>query len=190
MTYYFGLPIHFWTNSSATTHMFAFEIYADRQALYTTHFSSATMATFLSKIPETMTTGLDLSHYEDVGGFLDRYGDKQECEAMVDLRITCNPAMRVKVLEKLTLLAKDIAQPSLKGTLTFFVLKSLDCDQGIRVFQRFETWKALTEQTSSKSVLDFWRGSKEEILSMESQCYVPNGKGWLHRGPPKRWSRL
>jgi len=113
------------------------------------------MATFLSKIPETMTTGLDLSHYEDVGGFLDRYGDKQECEAMVDLRITCNPAMRVKVLEKLTLLAKDIAQSSLKGTLTFFVLKSLDCDRGIRVFQRFGTWKALTEQTSSKSVLDF-----------------------------------
>jgi len=191
MTYYFGLPTQFWTNKSATTHMFAFEIYADREALYTTHFSSPTMATFLSKIPETMTTGLDLSHYEDVGGFLDRYNDKRECEVMVDVRITCNDSeTRAKVLGKLSSLAEDIAHSSMRGTLTFLVLKSLDKDQGVRVFQRFESWKALTEQTGSKAVLDFWLGSKEEVMSMESQCYVPNGKGWLHRGPPKVPSRL
>jgi hypothetical protein len=59
--------------------MLAFEQYRVRDDLYKIHFSSSAMGVFLSKIPPTMTTGLDLTHYEDTAGFLDKPGDMTEC---------------------------------------------------------------------------------------------------------------
>lgn len=170
--------------------MLAFEIYTDREALYTTHLNSAVMSGFLSALPETMITGLDLSNYEDVGGFLDRFNDKRECEVMVDVRISCKPEARQALLSRLSTLASIISESDYKGVLTFFVLKSLDSEQGVRIFQRFQSWKAQTNHVSDQPVLNFWRSSKEDILSMESQAYVPNGKGWLHRGSSQPTARL
>ncbi|KIW51607.1 hypothetical protein PV05_10311 [Exophiala xenobiotica] len=59
--------------SSRSPYLFAFEQYRTREDLYDTHFNSAAMRTFLAKIPATMTTGLDLTHYEDSSGFLNRH---------------------------------------------------------------------------------------------------------------------
>lgn len=140
------------------------------------------MKEFLTKIPNTMTTGLDLRHYEDVGGFLDQFNDKRECEIMTDVRINCKPEARDAVLSKLATLADKIKQDGSDGVYTWFVLKSLDDDQGGRIFQRFKSWEASSALSRDQAVIDFWMSSKEEILSMESQTYFPNGKGWLHRG--------
>ena len=59
--------------------MLAFEQYRVRDDLYEIHFHSKAMDVFLAKIPPTMTTGLDLTHYEDVAGFLDKPGDMKVC---------------------------------------------------------------------------------------------------------------
>lgn len=147
-----------------------------------THFNSPVMGEFLQSIPPTTTTNLDLSHYEDIGGFLDRTNEKKECEIMVDVRINCKADARDRVLSKLNTLSQSLIKSDWAGTLTFLVLKSLDNDQGIRIFQRFESWKAKADLESAQTVLEFWLTSKDDILSMESQVYVPNGKGWLHRG--------
>lgn len=161
--------------------MFAFEIYGKREDLYTTHFNSKAMSEFLPAISHTMTTGLDLRHYEDVGGFLDRYSDKRECEIMTDVRIECKPEARDNVLSKLTNLANNIKTEGPEGVYTWFVLKSLDTNTGVRIFQRFKSWKTAAASAERQASLDFWMGAKEEISSMESQTYFPNGKGWLHR---------
>lgn len=129
-----------------------------------------------------MTTGLDLRHYENVGGFLDRFNDKRECEIMTDVRINCKAENRDAVLSKLTTLAEQIKQDKSDGVYTYFVLKSLDDNQGVRIFQRFKSWETSSALAKDKSVLDFWTSSKEQIESMESQTYFPNRKGWLHRG--------
>jgi hypothetical protein len=162
--------------------MFAFEIYGKREDLYTTHFNSPAMKEFLPAIPDTMTTGLDLRHYEDVGGFLDRFNDRRECEIMTDVRINCKAEARNNVLSKLNTLAEKIKSDGSGDVYTFFVLKGLDDDQGVRIFQRFRTWDGSSSLARDQAVLEFWMSSKEEILSMESQTYFPNGKGWLHRG--------
>ncbi|KAK6369917.1 hypothetical protein LTS17_009367 [Exophiala oligosperma] len=181
LTYYFGVPLQYWTHKSDTTHMFAFEVYGERHDLYTTHFSSPAMQDFLAAIPETMTTGLDLKHYEDVGGFLDRFGDKRECELMTDVRITCHENSRDKVLSKLVTLVNAMKDSGSAEVYTLLVLKSLDDNTGVRFYQRFKSWQASTTFARNELVLDFWMTSKEDIASMESQSYIPNGKGWLHR---------
>lgn len=162
--------------------------YDNRDGLYETHLKSSAMEGFLSTVPPTMTTGLDLQGYEDKGGFLDQYGDCRECEVMVDLRILCQPGTRTSIVNKLVKLADIIKD--LIGTYTFLVLESLDNDIGLRVFQRFATWKAKSQHESNPSVLGFWSASKDSIASMEAQSYVPNRKGWLHRGDVRALSKL
>lgn len=187
LTYYFGLPIQNRTHKSDTTHMLAFECYTRREALYETHFNSSAMASFLTKIPTTMTTGLDLNHYEDTSGFLDKTGDRRECEVMRDIRITCKPEAREALLKRLSKAAERFEKDSsFADTWTFLVLRCLDNDHGIRIFERFQTWKAMDKHSRAEAMLDFWSASKEEIASMESQVYVPNGKGWLHRNSQSR----
>lgn len=129
-----------------------------------------------------MTTGIDLSFYEDVNGFLDRFSDKRDAAIMVDTRITTKDTRaREVVLGKLLDLVETISENDLSGTLTFMVLKSLDNDNGIRIFQRFASWEAQSTHARNATVLDFWLGSKEEIAGMESQTYVPTSNGWLRR---------
>ena len=161
--------------------MLAFEIYGKREHLYEIHFHSSVMGEFLKKIPPTMTTGLDLTHYEDVAGsFLDKPGDRRECAVMYDSRIKCNAGKRDAVLQKLSTLAVQI-EADLNDCWTFMVLKSLDNEHEVRIFQRYGTWKGLDIQENFEPRLSALFECKNEIASMEGRAFVPNRKGWLHR---------
>ena len=140
------------------------------------------MAKFLAAIPPTMTTGLDITHYEDVAGFLDKPGNSKECGIFYDTRITCapTPGTRDAILSKLAKVA-EVVEREEPGTYTYMVLRSLDTEDGVRVFERYESRAAMEEHCKGKALLDFFMGSKEQIKSMEGRGYLPNGYGWLHR---------
>ncbi|KAH8655078.1 hypothetical protein BGZ60DRAFT_532700 [Tricladium varicosporioides] len=179
-TYYFGVPIEYKERISETPHMLAFEVYGKREDLYETHFHSPAMKNFLPAIPPTMTTGLDLTHYSDVSGFLDKSGKLDECGIIYDTRILCHSATsRDYVLRKLEEVSKHAEQE--KGTFTFWVLKSLDHEDQVRIFERYENFEAMQTHQGSACMVDFWMCTKDEIKSMEGRTYVPNFKGWLHR---------
>lgn len=181
LTYYFGVPPEYADNISASNQMLAFEVYGKREDLYETHFHSEAMGKFLKEIPPTMTTGLDLTHYEDVSGsFLDKPGDSREAAVIYDSRIKCHPGKRETVLQRLSDLARKV-ESDLDDTWTFMVLKSLDNDHEVRVFQRYGTWKALEELENYEPRLKAFFDSKEDIASLEGRAFVPNKKGWLHR---------
>jgi len=128
-----------------------------------------------------MTTGLDLMHYTDVSGFLDKSGNMEECGIIYDTKILCHSAAaRDSVLKKLELVAKYTEEEE-KGTFTFWVCKSLDDDAQIRIFERYENFETMKKHQTSETIVDFWMEAKDEIKSMEGRCYVPNHKGWLHR---------
>ena len=160
--------------------MIAYEAYRVRDDLYKTHFSSKEMQEFLPKIFATMTTGLDLTHFEDVAGYEDKTPDMKECGIFYITRITTRPGKRAEVLEKLTKLAKWVEENE-EDTYTFLVLKSLDNNDHIRIWERYATRKALEAHIARKEVLDFFISSKEIIVSVEGRGYIPNGAGWLHR---------
>ncbi|KAK5723078.1 hypothetical protein LTR17_014040 [Elasticomyces elasticus] len=181
MTYYFGIPLDYADDFSKTTSMLAFEVYGCREDLYGTHLNSPAMAEFLSIVPAHTTTDLDLNHYEAVGGFLDREGDKQECAIMLDIRIACKTAAAQSVVVKnMQGLISAVIGAEL-GPLTFMAFSSLDNDTNTRLFGRFESREALERFVRGRHMLAFWRQCREDIASMESRSYVPNGKGWLHR---------
>ncbi|KAI1611654.1 hypothetical protein EDD36DRAFT_489806 [Exophiala viscosa] len=181
LTYYFGVPPEYAGNMSASNQMLAFEMYGKREDLYKTHFHSEAMGNFLKKIPPTMTTGLDLTHYEDVdGSFLDKPGDSREAAVIYDSRIKCHPGRREVVVQRLSALARSI-ELHLEDTWTFMVLKSLDNDHEVRVFQRSGTWEGAEELESYEPRLKTILDSKDEIASLEGRAFVPNKKGWLHR---------
>lgn len=180
LTYYFGTPAEYGGQHSSSPQMLAFEQYRVRSDLYEIHFHSAAMDTFLAKIPPTMTTSLDLTHYEDVAGFLDKPGDMTECALFYDTRITCAPEKREAVLAGLKTVAGQVEREE-KGTYTYLVLRSLDTEDGVRVFERYASKEAMEEHWKGKALLEFFMGSKEIIKSMEGRSYVPNGYGWLHR---------
>ena len=139
------------------------------------------MGKFLSEVPDTMTTGLDLAHYEDTSGFLDRSGTCAEGDIIYDTRILChNSQARECVVEKLSAIAEYVQEEE-KGTHTFWVLKSLDQDDEVRIFERYQSWNSMETHQNSQKLLEFWYGTKKEIKSMEGRAFVPNGKGWLHR---------
>lgn len=150
------------------------------QDLYGTHLNSPAMKEFLATVPSTMSTGLDLTHYTETAGFLDKPGNCQECEVIYDTRIECNtPQDRNTILAKLAVIAEHIAEHE-DGTSTFLVLKSLDSDTHLRIFERYASWEAMLAHQKGDKLVDLWLGSKAEIKSMEGRAYVPNGKGWLH----------
>ncbi|KAF2842009.1 hypothetical protein M501DRAFT_1028790 [Patellaria atrata CBS 101060] len=180
LTYYFGTPEEYGKNHSRSTCMLAFEMYGKRDDLYVTHFNSSAMGTFLKKMPHTLMTGLDLMHYEDVGGYLDKYNDMRECEIFYDTRLKIKPEKCEEVLAKLVKLA-DWTKENEKDTYTFLVLKSLDNDHDVRIFERYATRTALEAHQQAKKVIDCFQSSKDLILSMEGRGYIPNGDGWLHR---------
>jgi quinol monooxygenase YgiN len=84
------------------------------------------------------------------------------------------------VLAKLGTVAKEV-EASEPNTYTFLVLRSLDTEDGVRVFERYASRAAMEQHWKGKALLDFFMGSKEQIKSMEGRSYVPNGYGWLHR---------
>lgn len=126
-----------------------------------------------------MTTGLDLMHYEDVSGFLDK-ADLKECGIIWDTRIWTFAGKQQEVLERLSKLASWIEKNE-PGTYSFLVHKGLDVEDEIRILERYENREALEAHQSRKEVLDFFMSSKDLIRVMEGHSYVPNGLGWLHR---------
>ncbi|KAJ4374073.1 hypothetical protein N0V83_002812 [Neocucurbitaria cava] len=74
-TYYFGIPMDYAHDFAKTTSMFAFEVYGTRER-------------FLSLIPAASTTGLDLSHYRLLTGFLDASHASTPASILQDIRIT------------------------------------------------------------------------------------------------------
>jgi len=181
MTYYFGIPFEYKDDIDATTLMFAFEVYGNRNDLYQTHFNSSAMGKFMTKIPPTMTTGLDLMHYELVAGYIDKPGDKTECALMQDTRIVAtSPDTKKAIVAKLKALAADV-EAAEEGIYTWMAFSSLDDETGLRIYTRFASREAMEKYQKRKDVLDFWFAIKEQVKQMEWRCYVPNGKGWLHR---------
>jgi quinol monooxygenase YgiN len=180
-SYYFGIPIDYAHTFAKTTSMFAFEVYGTRDDLYSTHLSSPAMQTFLSRIPPASTTGLDLNHYRLIAGFLDSSHVCAPAEIMQDIRITCtSAAAQAGLLASLTAFV-DSVQPS-DETLTYMAFASLDDDVGARIYGRWKTREDLERFIRRDDVNAFWMGNKEHVRAMEQRLYVPNGKGWLHRG--------
>ena len=180
-SYYFGIPIDYAHNPSATTSMFAFEVYGTREHLYSTHLTSPAMQLFLSHIPSSSTTGLDLSHYRLLTGFLDSSSTSAPAEIMQDMRITClSPSARASFSTALKALVDSIDGSD--GTLTYMAFQSLDDDVGARIFGRWRTREDMERFVRRKDVIAFWMENKEYAKGMEQRLYVPNGKGWLHRG--------
>ena len=141
------------------------------------------MGEFLKKIPDTMTTGLDLAHYKLLSGYLDSTSIAKECGIMLDIRITCNSAATRKTLApKLAALAQSIQDSKDEQILTFMVFESFDDDISARIYARFATRSTMEQYLRRPDVQNFWMSTKEEIFRMESHAYLPNGKGWLHRG--------
>ena len=133
-----------------------------------------------------MTTGLDLSHYEDVGGFLYREGDDGVAEEQRgvwwDTRIWCKDREgREEVVRRLGVVAEGVRREEEKGTWSFLVLKGLDDEVGVRIFERYRDLEALERHWEGEGWLGFWKEGKELVRSMEGRGYVPNGWGWLHR---------
>ncbi|KFH45126.1 hypothetical protein ACRE_040800 [Hapsidospora chrysogenum ATCC 11550] len=186
LSYYFGIPLEHADAPSRTDCMLAFEAYRSREDLYDVHLKSdAMLGGFLPNAGPAMSTGLDLTHYGAVGGFLDRSGKKTECGVMHDVQIQCrDKAARDELLGALTLLSSlvDDAQGP-KGedgeVLTFLGLKSLDNDTQARIYARYtsrETWEKFIRGTLMNK---FWESVKPSVASMSARAYVPNGKGWL-----------
>lgn len=139
------------------------------------------MGPFLKAVPPIMSTGLDLTHYTDVSGFLDKTGKSTECTVIHDTKILCaSSSARDVVLNKLAAIAEH-AEKEEKGTYTFYVLKCLDHNNQIRIFERYASWDALDIHQKNPALTKLWLGSKEEIRSLEGRTYSPNNKGWLHR---------
>jgi len=160
--------------------MIAYEAYTVRDDLYKTHFSSEPMSRFLPKIFATMTTGLDLTHFENVSGYEDKTPNMQECAIFYITRISAKPGKRFEILKKLAALAEWVEKNE-DEAYTYLVLKSLDNEDDIRIWERYGTRKGLEAHQSSPEVLRFLVSSKEIIGSMEGRGYIPNGAGWLHR---------
>lgn len=128
-----------------------------------------------------MAIGFDLTHYTEVSGFLDKSKSALECAVIHDTKITCAsvPACET-ILGRLEAIAKH-AEREEKGTYTFWVLRSLDNEEHLRIFERYESWEALESHQKAPGLVKFWLDSKEEVRSMEGRAYAPNLKGWLNR---------
>ncbi|KAF2270871.1 hypothetical protein CC78DRAFT_527850 [Lojkania enalia] len=146
------------------------------------------MAKFLELIPAASTTGLDLNHYRLVAGFLDLPGDKSEAGIMQDVRITCtSPSARDTLLASLQSLVDNVekqetAGKGAGGVLTYMAFASLDDEVGARIYGRWRTKEDMEMFIRRSEVIGWWMGNKEHIRAMEQRGYLPNGKGWLHRG--------
>ena len=161
--------------------MLAFEQYGKRADLYETHLGSDVIKVFLDEAPKYMLTGLDLRHYEDVMGFLDKSGKSQEAGIMYTTGITTRKGQREDVIEKLGKVVEEAERE--EGTMTYLVLRCLDDESGVRIFERYRDQAAMERHAQGKTLLGFWMGNKERISGMEGRAYVPTGRGWLKRGP-------
>ncbi|KAJ4351645.1 uncharacterized protein N0V89_006988 [Didymosphaeria variabile] len=187
-TYYFGIPLDYAHDFNKTTSMLAFEVYRRREDLYTTHLNSSAMSTFLKRIAPTTTTNLDLSHYRLTAGFLDLPSTTVEAGIIQNIRITCvSSSTRTSLLTHLSQLVNNVYQEELAndgngGVLTYMVFLCLDDDVGVRVLGRWRNREDMEGFVRRTDLGLLWQGQKAGVARMEQRYYVPNGKGWLHRG--------
>lgn len=154
------------------------------QGLYKTHFTSPAMGKFTKKALPVMSTGFDLAHYSDIGGFLDAPGDGRQCAVMQDIRIICKSSEAKRIAgERLAKIAKILEGESDKaGVQTWMAFESLDNHLDLRIFGRYESQAALQKLNARKELVDFWTASREDDIDrIDQRNYVPNDKGWLHR---------
>lgn len=120
-----------------------------------------------------------------MGGFIDRDGDKEGCAIMLDQRIVTkggeSRSTVLKNLENLVAKVQSSEKETPSGVLTFLGFSCLDDGTGARIYARFDSRDAMESFLRRSDVKAFWKESKEDIVSMAAQRYVPNGKGWLHR---------
>jgi quinol monooxygenase YgiN len=180
LTYYFMVPEENEHDKSASPFLLAFEGYTQRSDLYDIHLHSDAMAKFLPKIGETMITGLDLSHFEDVCGFLDKADDAKAGVIYVS-RIKAHAGKRDELLGKLKKLA-DAVDKNEKDCYSYLVLKSLDNEEDIRIMERYGSKKGLEDHLKSKEFLDTFKSSKDIVAGLEGRRFVEcEERGWLHR---------
>ena len=124
------------------------------------------MQTFLDAIQSCYTTGLDLSHYSLIDGFLDLPGDMRECGIMQDTRIVCvSPQATDSVISALAALTasvekKEKAEGEESGVYTYMAFKSLDDETGARIFGRWRNREAM--EGGNRGVLDEQQEIHEE----------------------------
>ena len=160
--------------------MLAFEAYRSRDDLYNTHLKSNVMTThFLPTAVPTMTTGLDLTHFSAVGGFLDKSGKKTECGLIHDVQIRCVDGGREELVKGLKELCDGVEKQCKDEVLTFLGLVSLDNETGVRIFARYKSREVWEEWLRGSLIQTFWETVKPRVASMEAKGYAPNGKGWL-----------
>lgn len=146
------------------------------------------MAEFLQRIPSASTTGLDLNHYHLVSGFLDLPGDRSEAGIMQDMRIICVSASARDTLLKnladfVTSVEKEERGSEGKGgVLTYMAFANLDDEVGARIYGRWKAREDMERFIRRDEVVGYWMENKESVRAMEQRLYLPNGKGWLHRG--------
>lgn len=139
------------------------------------------MRTFLQKIPAASTTGLDLNHYRAIAGFLDSSGSQVKAEIMQDVRISCvSGEARETLLSSLKNFVSGVTDNG--NTLTYMAFSCLDDDVGARIHGRWKTRESFEKFIRKSDINDFWMQNKDYVRAMEQRLYVPNGKGWLHRG--------
>lgn len=158
------------------------------QDLYKTHLASPAMRTFLTRIEPTTTSNLDLAHYRLVAGVLDLPGDASPAGIMQDVRITCvSASARETLLASLAELVDGVCEAEKRakgreGILTYMAFACLDDDVGVRILGRWRTRADIEGFVRRCDVGRFWQGEKGRVGRMQQRCYLPNGKGWLHRG--------
>lgn len=146
------------------------------------------MTTFLQRIPSASTTGLDLNHYRCTAGFLDLSGQAREAAILQDVRIHCtSPSARTTICAALNALVDKVHREEVQnggqaGVLTYMAFSSLDDDVGLRILGRWASREDMERFIRRADVVAFWMENKEGMRGMEQRGYVPNGKGWLHRG--------
>jgi quinol monooxygenase YgiN len=186
LTYYFGIPLEHAANPSRTDNMLAFEAYRSRSDLYDIHLKSEPMLNgFLPAAMPIMTTGLDLTHFGAVGGYLDISGDRTECGIIHDVQIRCGgAAQRAELVGALKLLCKMVEQGEQgkrkeADILTFLGLVSEDDEVTARIYARYKSRDIWEGKLRGDLYKTFWEAVKPCVASMEAKGYAPNGKGWL-----------
>ena len=100
---------------------------------------------------------------------------------MQDVRVTCvSAAARASLLTALCKMVDGVDWGN--GTLTYMAFESLDDELGVRIFGRWRSRAEMERFVRREDVVAFWMENKEFVKGMDQRLYVPNGKGWLHRG--------
>lgn len=104
--------------------MLSFEADTNREALYSTHFNSPAMKTFLKAALPHMATDLDLSYWTHVAGFIDaddkagkdwEEREERECGVMYDVKIICKKGESGVVKDRLVRVAEGVEDDGSNG---------------------------------------------------------------------------